>query len=866
MTKNVCIGILTLFHFGTCFGQKSNERISIKGHILDIDNNPIELVQVVISNKERTILSFSYSDSDGRYEVSFPENEAYFISFQRLGFEKKNFELENFTPSTIILNYSEFVKLNEVIITDKTFIDDQGDTIDYKVNKISNGTERKLEDILKKLPGVTIDQNGKITYQGREISRILLDGDDLTGTNYKILSKGMSAEWIDEVQIIKKFSTNKILRGIKSSEDIAINLKIFEDIKSPLFGKAGLGLGTWNRFEIQKELLQYRKKIKSFLVTEATNTGEDIEVMDLELFEKRHSTNQNIRLISNLLNNPESAPEFFSEKNFNFQNGIYGNPNILLKLNDSNTLKSNTTLTWRQNRFFQNDSSFIFLDKNDGFEIIERLDQEVTKREFFQELTWTREISKKKNFEVSTRFSNQNRQLNNQFENNFRNQYEKNLLLKSSFFLSGNYSLLISKIQAIELELHYLQEKLSESLGFDEVKEETNNYLQDIVQNNQSIGMRFNHYKKWNESFLSETKLSFQTSTQTLNQTIFDSEFNREFSLHEINLFSSINKTWSTVNIVAKSNLRKGRSFWEDKHSNFLFIEPTILIKQEKKMLKQWHFSQRYALSISNSFLTINEINGVDFFQSFRHQVINLSNPQLPERNRIAFALVELKKTSLNYFINSTELLYRNAKNSVASTFNFNNDNLIDLRQNNAITTNLGLKTNTSKYISQISTLVGFNYEITNASTPLAINEINSTSYNLIQKKQLTVGFVGIEKFSISLGFEINNLNNRWNQNEKKFDFQSINSTITYSPSLKLNVNLFYEGIQLNEQLLQANSIVGSSINFKPKSNNWELSVKYNNIFNNRDISIIQIEPGINRNTTFGILRSFAILNANYRF
>ena len=124
-------------------------------------------------------------------------------------------------------------------------------------------------------------KSGVITYQGKKIKKILLDGDDLTGDNYQVMSKNMSADWLEGVEVLKRLNDSRLMHGVRESDEVAINLKLKEEAKSPLFGSAETGLGSRPNYKAEAELLSYSKGFKLFAPVDANNTGEDLEVYNL---------------------------------------------------------------------------------------------------------------------------------------------------------------------------------------------------------------------------------------------------------------------------------------------------------------------------------------------------------------------------------------------------------------------------------------------------------------------------------------------------------------------------------------------------------------------------------------------------------
>src|SRR5699024_7264225 len=106
-----------------------------------------------------------------------------------------------------------------------------------------NGTEETVEDVLRKIPGLRIDEEGTIKVGNREVEKVMVEDDDFFGHGYKILTKNMPAHPIKQVDILKHYSANELLKGIEDSDKVALNLKLKDDSKRIWFGIAEAGGG-----------------------------------------------------------------------------------------------------------------------------------------------------------------------------------------------------------------------------------------------------------------------------------------------------------------------------------------------------------------------------------------------------------------------------------------------------------------------------------------------------------------------------------------------------------------------------------------------------------------------------------------------
>src|SRR5258707_4082369 len=136
--------------------------------------------------------------------------------------------------------------LKEVIIKGTAAqIKIKGDTTEFNAAAFTNQPNAKVEDLLKQLPGITVDKDGKITAQGETVNKVLVDGEEFFGDDPTLVTKNIRADMVDKVQLYDKKSDQAAFTGIDDGvKNKTINLKLKEDKKTGYFGKVDLGVAT----------------------------------------------------------------------------------------------------------------------------------------------------------------------------------------------------------------------------------------------------------------------------------------------------------------------------------------------------------------------------------------------------------------------------------------------------------------------------------------------------------------------------------------------------------------------------------------------------------------------------------------------
>lgn len=227
--------------------------------------------------------------------------------------------------------------LKEVVITSnkKPFIIKQ-DTVKYNVSTYRDGSERKIEDIIKKMPGIEVNEkSGEIKYKGKSIENGQLEGDDLFGSNYALGTKNISVDMVEQVQAIENYSAYPLLKGIENGDKVALNLKLKKG-KMDFSGNADYGSGFFSdneqAYNIGTNILGISKNYKSFGTLSYNNVGTNDTLFDY--FGFNFSTEQvkerNFFAKKLIPETIFTTPLYDNRANIN--NSIFGNYNSIFKL------------------------------------------------------------------------------------------------------------------------------------------------------------------------------------------------------------------------------------------------------------------------------------------------------------------------------------------------------------------------------------------------------------------------------------------------------------------------------------------------------------------------------------------------------
>lgn len=255
------------------------QTLSFQGQVREQTTQvPIQAASVLVCRTaDSLIIAFVRTDATGRFTIGFvPEaQQTYFIKVTHISYHEAIHPLSLTVtpiPAVDILLTPGSLVLKEVQVTAQIPVREQGDSTRYKVDAFRNGAEQTLEEVLKKMPNVRVEENGDVYFKNKRVDKVFIDGDDLVGNAYQLATRSINPAVLNEVQAIENFSENKLLRKIEQGDKTVLNLTVKDNRKTRLFGVADGGLGP-QRYNGIGNLFSYSKNMKAFSVLSANNIG-----------------------------------------------------------------------------------------------------------------------------------------------------------------------------------------------------------------------------------------------------------------------------------------------------------------------------------------------------------------------------------------------------------------------------------------------------------------------------------------------------------------------------------------------------------------------------------------------------------------
>jgi hypothetical protein len=876
------------------FSISVTAQVKINGFVKDSTKVKGVFANVVLkSSIDNTIETYAITNSDGSYSLKTDKIGKFNLSFSALSFETKIIPLiikgtEGIINIDVLLNYKT-VKLDEVIIQADKPITVKKDTVIFNVKSFIQGNEQVVEDLLKKIPGLNVESDGTIKIGNKEVEKVMVDGDDFFERGYKILTKNMPPDQIEKIELLQRYSNNKLLKNIEESDKVALNLVLKEDAKRVWFGNVNLGYDITlnNRYKISSNLMNFGKKNKYYFLTNFNNvgynaTGDINHLIRPFRYREPASIGDNQR-INTLINLNVFTPNFKASRT-NFNNTELASLNAIFTLSKKVKLKTLGFFNWDENDFFRNSVQDFNIN---GTEFTNTEDFILRKKKFigFGKVDLTYDISKTKMLETTTKYNNQDNK--NSSNLNFNNQQtieslkDRNTLFDQKitytnkfkdnkvFLLTGRYinektpqDYAINQFFYLNLfpsflntnNVRQLSENKMQFVGFEA-------HLLDRKENGDLLELQFgNQYRKdelvsnlllKEDNTILETPIGYQNNIiYSVNDLYFKSKYRlkiKDFAITGKLAFHQL------FNQLEQNNKTKQQPF---------FINPTIgldwKINNKNRIRTSYSFNTTNAkiLDVSNNFVLTN-------FRSFTKATGTFNQLNVST----VFLNYQLGNWSDEFFANTSVIYSKNFDFFSTNSFitqNYSQAEKIIIKDKEILSVN----TKIDKYFKSLSSNLKLNLGYSKSNYKNVVNnselrEVNSINYNY-----------GFEIRSAFKGFFNYNIGSKWTVNEIK---TTINNSFTNNEFFldllfDINDNLSFQ-IQ-NERYFFGNidsenstyyfSDLEARYTLKEKKISFSLSGK--NLFNTNTFRTFSISD-INTSTTeYRLLPRYVLLKMEYRF
>ncbi|SFH30586.1 outer membrane beta-barrel protein [Pedobacter insulae] len=281
MMKKLLISTATALLLIASFSALAQQKIgSLKGKAIDEKTNkPVEFASFAVKNvKDSTVAAMGATTPEGVFIAKGLAYGRYKFYLAIIGY-KPILKLFEVTAEKTNIDFGDLkmeeaaITLNSVLIKgDLLPMIIKKDTIEFNADAFKTQADASLEDALKTMPGMEVDQDGKITFNGRKIDRVLVDGKDFFGNDPKMATQNLPKEIISKIQVIEKKTDDAIFKGVDDGKrEHILNVTLKDDKKKGYFGNIVAGKANGSLYDGSFSLNRFNNKRQISVISMGNN-------------------------------------------------------------------------------------------------------------------------------------------------------------------------------------------------------------------------------------------------------------------------------------------------------------------------------------------------------------------------------------------------------------------------------------------------------------------------------------------------------------------------------------------------------------------------------------------------------------------
>lgn len=309
---------------------------------------PGVIISIRLADESR-VLRYATTSPGGKFEISLDSfSENLVLHFAMMGFAQQTIPI---SQGRLIYNAQLSVRATELreFVFKAPGIDQRGDTITYHVENFAEIQDQTLADVLKRMPGITVEPSGQIKFQDQPINRFYIEGRDMLGGRYGIATNNIHQRDVSRVEVLQNHQPIRALEDISFSQDPAINIRLREDAKARWVGtvRVGTGFEPW-LWKSELAAMRFKANAQTLNIYKSNNTGDALA----------HETRA--------FNIENPMAQF--RRGYNLQNYIRVSPDNLRQIDDYRSRFNKTHLfstnnLWSVGQHYDLTSQFSYLNK-----------------------------------------------------------------------------------------------------------------------------------------------------------------------------------------------------------------------------------------------------------------------------------------------------------------------------------------------------------------------------------------------------------------------------------------------------------------------------------------------------------------------
>lgn len=262
-----------------CIWQKATAQPQkITGSVKDTAGQPLSATSVYLADNDTTLISFALTNNNGYFSITVAQEyqkKQMWIEARHIGYyQQRKVLLQNHNEYHFILKPDPLM-LSEVIAKNRPVLEQMGDTLRYIVSTFAQKEDRSIGDVLRRMPGIRVEEDGAIYHNGKKIENLYIHGDDLMSGRYGLASKIIRKEMISSVDVIQHHQPIKVIQGKVFSDQTAINLVLKNENEVKVSGAAKLGIGIPGLYDASGNAILLNKVFKAVNNISVNNSGVD---------------------------------------------------------------------------------------------------------------------------------------------------------------------------------------------------------------------------------------------------------------------------------------------------------------------------------------------------------------------------------------------------------------------------------------------------------------------------------------------------------------------------------------------------------------------------------------------------------------
>ncbi len=258
-------------------------QVEISGIVVNSHNGALGGVIILQKSKvSNKLMQYCRTDIQGKFslKITAQNSSDSYLECSLLGFKKKDIEISPKVSFYKIVMIEEAINLKEVVVKpDK--VTERGDTVTYNVGRYATQNDRSISDVLARVPGFNVDKSsGKISYNGKEISKFYIEGLDMLGGRYGVATNSLPQTDVSTVQVLKNNQPIKVLKDFTYSDEVALNINMKEKAKShwvkTFDGSMGMETPDKGLWKFEGFGLRLQSKFQSMITYKTNNIGKNI--------------------------------------------------------------------------------------------------------------------------------------------------------------------------------------------------------------------------------------------------------------------------------------------------------------------------------------------------------------------------------------------------------------------------------------------------------------------------------------------------------------------------------------------------------------------------------------------------------------